>query len=147
MQALKLRAKDSPYLARVVRAALPGAAFRRPIGVACRESYHVADYWDGGSRTYAYFVDLATMRTLSSEAMPKDARQVAGNAYGLPVGDVVISPGFAVVEHSIFCGKDTGYRVIFSAADIVSKLPEARSVVPERLLPPGTPPALLAPAT
>ena len=41
-------------------------------------------------------------------------RQATGNPYGLAIYDVTLTPGFAVVEHCIFCGKDLGYRIYVS---------------------------------
>jgi hypothetical protein len=63
----------------------------------------VRSYWDGGSRSYFCFVNLATMAV--SQQVP------AQSAFDRPIGgaDAVALPvGFACVEHSIFCGKDSG---------------------------------------
>jgi hypothetical protein len=108
---MDLSFKD-PKVRRIIQAAFPGAKTRRPVRVRICQSYHVNDYWDGGSRTYSVFVRLSDLSVMSSAAMPKASRQVAGNPFGLPIGDIEIGEGFAVVEHSIFCGKDMGYRIV-----------------------------------
>lgn len=62
--------------------------------------------WDGGSRDYFAFANLATGEV--TETMP------AQSAFDRPVAGleaVVIPPGFACLEHSIFCGVDAGITI------------------------------------
>jgi hypothetical protein len=117
----ELSFKDSA-VRKLVCAAFPGAKTRRPVRVRTAKTYHVADYWDSGSRTYSAFVNLSTGQALTSEALPKIARQVIGNPFNLPIGDIELGSGFAVVEHTIFCGKDLGYRIVVGEDD-TGKLP------------------------
>lgn len=65
-----------------------------------------ASYWDGGSRSYFRFVNLATMEaSAQTPAQSGFDRTVKGlDAVELPVG-------FACVEHSIFCGRDGGITI------------------------------------
>jgi hypothetical protein len=119
-----------PIVNRIVRTGFPGAKTRRPIKIECRSSYHVSDYWDGGSRSYCAFIQLSTMSGVSSEALPKESRQKIANPFNLPIADITIQPGYAVCEHTIFCGKDLGYRLYLSPGDILSYLPEAKILVP-----------------
>jgi predicted DNA-binding protein (UPF0251 family) len=65
------------------------------------EIINMASYWDGGSRDYYVVVriDGATLTVPQQSAFDKP---VAG------VTEFSIPEGFAVVEHSIFCGKDMG---------------------------------------
>jgi hypothetical protein len=121
---------------RIVCAAFPGAKSRRPVKVECRTSYHVADYWDGGSRNYCAFVRLSDMSALSSDSIPRSERQQNGNAYNLPIADVEIQNGFCVVENCIFCGKNLGYRIFINSEGIKQYLPEASEALP---LPEATP--------
>lgn len=104
----------------IVCAAFPCAMTRRSVKVSIRASYHVADYWDGGSRDEARFVRLSDLSVQSSDSLPKDARQVAGNPYGLPIADVLLTGGFVVVEHCYFCGKDLGYRIYATGDDMLA---------------------------
>lgn len=119
-----------PKINAIVSAAFPGAKTRRPVRIECRTKYHVADYWDGGSRYYCAFVQLSTMQSVTSDSIPKEARQQEANPFNLPVADVLIQPGYVVVEHIIFCGKDFGYRLYVNADDIPGQLPEATSLIP-----------------
>src|SRR5437870_9113576 len=86
---------------KIVQYAFPAAKSRRPVGVEAHESYHVAAYWDGGSKTTPVFVDLTTGAVVSAEDLPFE-RQIAGNPYNLPIGTVAIQPWICVVEHVIF---------------------------------------------
>ena len=70
----------------IVCAAFPCAMTRRSVKVSVNVC-HVADYWDGGSRDEARFVRLSDLSVQSSDSFPKDARQVAGNPYGLPIAE------------------------------------------------------------
>jgi hypothetical protein len=88
------------------------------------------DFWDGGSRNYCAFVRLPDMSSLSSESIPREERQVQSNPFNLPVADVLIQPGFCVVESVVFCGKPLGYRIYISSDDISSYLPEASTLIP-----------------
>jgi hypothetical protein len=96
---------------RIVQAAFPGSKSRRTVKLCERTSYHVTDYWDGGSRNEARFIQLSTLEALSSESVPREARQQQANPYNLPIYDITLQPGFVVVEHCWFMGKSLGYRI------------------------------------
>jgi hypothetical protein len=94
-------------VASLIRIAFPEAKGRRPVGVRLATSYHVEDYWDGGSRTEARFVELATGRVVD----PNQVEALRANPMRLTMGDVAVAEGYAVIEHSWFCGKDCGYSI------------------------------------
>ena len=119
-----------PVVNRIVKAAFPEAKTRRPVKILCRNEYKVADYWDGGSRDYCVFVRLSDMSSHTSESIPRAARQQTGNPFNLPIATVIIQPGFVVVEHSIFRGKDFGYRIMMNDNDIALNLPEVSHLLP-----------------
>lgn len=98
----------------IIDRAFPGARSRRSVKIESRSAYTVADYWDGGSRAECRFLELGSFRVMSSSEIPDDVRQKAGNPYNLPVCSITLTPGYCVVEHSIFCGKDMGYRIYVS---------------------------------
>ncbi len=77
------------------------------------------NYWDGGSRSYWALVRLDTgAGTIAPTDHPAfDARSIEGTTYPIP-------PGFCVVEHVIFCGKDLGLRFYVRPSDIAPLLPE-----------------------
>jgi hypothetical protein len=105
-------------LGRTIRqACFPTWKGRRPIHVEQAESLQIMDFWDGGSRDYTVFLDLATMRVVSSQTIPPGLRQKAGNPYTLVIAKVPIPPGIAIVQHVISCGKDAGLRVYVNPAD------------------------------
>ena len=120
-----------PTVRAIVQAGFRSAKSRRPVKIECRTSVHVADYWDGGSRDYTAFVQLSHMNGVSSESIPKSQRQSAGNPFSLAIANVELQPGFAVVKHVIFRGKDLGYRIYVCPTDLVTYLPEAKELLPE----------------
>lgn len=66
----------------------------------------VTSYWSGGSRDYFAAINLATMETV---VVPQNGTPFDGGP--IRPGGVIIPTGFAIVEHSIFCGKDIGITV------------------------------------
>lgn len=106
---------DEP-LASVARVAFPGYHGRKFRLVSATE-LDVRSYWSGGSRDYFTCVDLATMRTLSMPPQSAFDRPVAG-ADRAPVPE-----GYIWVEHSIFCGKDTGLTFHVNPANLTKMLP------------------------
>ena len=84
------------------------------IGAAEKVSLHDLN-WSGGSRS-TYRACTLEGEILGSSAKfnamaPWDSRQVEGQS--LP-----LVPGACVVEHSIFCGKDSGLRIYVHPADM-----------------------------
>lgn len=115
----------------IVQAGYPGATTRRPVRVECKEDHHVSDYWDGGSRNYVTVVQFDEMKMVTWAHVLQ--RQEEGNAMGLRIGFLPVSPGYALVEHTIFQGKDMGYTIIMNAKDIPIHIPEAMSLLPVEL--------------
>jgi len=68
---------------------------------------HLDSYWSGGSRDYHKIVKLDTMQVL---AVPENG---SGFVPDVPqeVEKAFPCPGYAVVTHTIFCGKDMGIRI------------------------------------
>jgi hypothetical protein len=95
-------------IAGLIRKAYPNAKSRRTVKICERQTYSVRDYWDGGSREYAVFLDLKTGNTITPASVPA---LTENNIYRLPSGNVELSPGIVVIVNSIFCGKDLGYRI------------------------------------
>ncbi len=113
----------------IVQAAYPGVTTRRPVKIECREEYHVSDYWDGGSRDYCAVAKLDDMTFVSYGSVL--SRQEENNGMKLPIGMLPVQPGYAIVEHTIFCGKDMGYTIILNPKDIPIHIPEAASLLPQ----------------
>jgi hypothetical protein len=108
----------------------PGYRGRLPVRVYAQEHVHVDGYWQGGSRTYTTFTNLAgSVVYTADQLMPADARQQVGNPYGVALGHVPLVAGVLAVEHHISCGKDRGFTVIVHPADMPKLLPAGESVV------------------
>jgi hypothetical protein len=109
----------------IVNAAFPsynGRKFRMEIA---NHPLNVKSYWDGGSRDYFTFVNLATRETASMPAQSAFDPQIAGaDAVNLPAG-------FVCVEHSIFCGKDGGITIHVQPDNAPLLLPAPESELSE----------------
>ena len=109
---------SSPKVKLIVKAAFPEARSRRTVKVHAATSYTVMDFWDGGSRNYAVGVDLRTLTALPASSIPRKMRQVEGNPFNLPLCELAIPPGYAIVEHCIFCGRDLWYSIYANEATV-----------------------------
>jgi len=65
-------------------------------------SYQMENYWDGGSKTYAMAINLST----GEVSQPNQATNNPMN--GAAHASFEIPPGFGIIEHCYFCGKDMG---------------------------------------
>lgn len=79
---------------------------------------NVASYWDGGSRDYFRFVNLADSR-VSAEVPAQSAfdRRIPG------AEAVTLPDGLGCVQHAIFCGKDMGLTLIIPPSNAAGLLP------------------------
>src|ERR1051326_83385 len=123
---------STPEILAIVRAAFPEAASRRTVKVEPRTRVHISDYWDGGSRAYVAFVRLADMTSVPSSALPRDACPQQGKPLSLTIAGLELAPGFAMVEHVIFRGKDLGYHVSLHPSNVTPNLLPAAPQVEER---------------
>jgi hypothetical protein len=108
---------DEPGLQAIVRAAFPqynGRKFRLEIAT---HPINVKSYWDGGSRDYFVFVQLSTLRAVEMPAQSAYDVQIPG-AHAVTLPD-----GIACVEHSIFCGKDSGITIHLAPSNATPFLP------------------------
>ena len=69
-------------------------------------------FWDGGSRTEFVAVNLATGEVCGLPESTRTPREMGGTA---PDNLTVVPSGYALVSHSIYCGKDVGCNVTFGA--------------------------------
>lgn len=104
---------------RIVRATFP-AYTGKSIKIVSSQTVNCASYWDGGSRDY--FVLFSFETSIASSPAPAQSafdRTVPG------LNNVVIPPGFAIVEHSIVQGKDIGITIHVHPDTLVGLLPPA----------------------
>ncbi len=86
--------------------------------------------WAGGSRDTFVVVRLADMKHVS---IPENGSGFSAidrryGPAGLPLE--LPAPGFAIVEHSIFCGKDVGLRVHIHRDNAADLAPQDRPMLP-----------------
>ncbi len=67
----------------------------------------VISYWDGGSRSFFAAIDLTNLKRKIS--VPQNGTWFDGGP--IAKDGVVVPFGYAIVEHSIFCGKDHGITI------------------------------------
>lgn len=103
--------KSHPLIARIVKATYPAWKGRKVRIELCDYPLDCRSYWDGGSRDYYVFLNLATMQTMPMPAQSAFDRAVPGaDAVTLPAGVIC-------VQRSVFCGKDCGLRIIVGTQD------------------------------
>lgn len=103
--------------AAIVRAAYPGYHGRKFKIEVSDDPIDVRSYWDGGSRDYFVFVDLKSMRAAAMPAQSAFDPKIAG------AESVKLPADFACVQHSIFCGKDSGITIMIGSANAAPLLP------------------------
>lgn len=112
--------KTNSKLARRIALACYPEYKGRKIKVASEATYRMENYWDGGSRCYAKAYDLKTGTVAAADIATTNPMN--GKAHA----EIEIPAGVAIVEHSIFCGKDCGITIYVNpAADKAGLLPEA----------------------
>lgn len=106
--------------------AFPGYSGRKfRITIHNQPGMSLTSCWDGGSRSYYQVIRLADGAGL---AVPENGSgfTAVDQAYGpagLPEAEQLPCPGFAVVEHSIFCGQDSGLTMHIHADNAAPLLP------------------------
>lgn len=95
-----------PKVADVCRAAYPDYKGLKCKVVFTDKPVDMASYWDGGTRTYYKVLRLADCKVLEVPAQHPvfDKTLKGADRFEIP-------PGFVVVAHVIFCGKDLGLRI------------------------------------
>ena len=97
----------------IARAAFPSWTGRKA-RFSPRGTVHVGGTcWDGGTRSEFVAVRLATLETCSLPESSRTPREMGGTA---PDSTVTVPEGYALVEHTIFCGRDAGCTVYVAAA-------------------------------
>lgn len=76
-------------------------------------------YWDGGSRSTYSAMNLATMTMVD---LPKFNPPQFGGPSSPP--EIELTDNLAVIEHSVFCGKDSGLTISVSAQNAAPLLPK-----------------------
>ncbi len=114
---MKIRLKDFPELKRIFKLVFP-AYKGRTFAVEVQESpVDVASCWDGGTRSYFRLLRLSSGKMLTvSGANPMHPGTLSGK------DTYTAKPGYVLVEHCYFCGKDMGLRAYFHPEDVAPQL-------------------------
>ncbi len=110
-----------PSIRKIVSATFPTYRGRKIRVETSDRPVHVESYWSGGSRNYFQAYDMRDGRTMP---VPQNGTPFDGGPIR-PDG-VEVPAGFAIVEHSIFCGKDAGIRIHVHPDSLPRLLPQGR---------------------
>ena len=95
----------------------------RKVSLAVCGSYQMSDYWSEGSRNFVRAYSLVDGKV--ADALPLAKNPFRDQAHAR----VEIPAGVALVEHSIFCGKDAGVTIYVNADDLKRLLPGATATL------------------
>lgn len=114
-----------PSVSAIIAAAFPNYKGKKPVSVYSAETVELSGtYWDGGSRsTYAA---VAMQDPPVSRPLPRYNPPQFGGPIETPAIALQITPGklsLAIVEHSIFCGKEMGLRIYVHPQALARLLP------------------------
>lgn len=84
---------------------------------------NLTSYWDGGSRDY-----FAVLRLEDMKCLPVPQNGTPFDPYGNGIEVPLPGPGFAVIEHSIFCGKDSGITIHVHSSNAAPLLPKTEDI-------------------
>ena len=115
METLKLTTID-PFTKRLFKTAYPaykGRTFRLSVYEDAAQ-HNWNSYWDGGTRDYYVFIQLATLKTVP---VPQN-----GTLFDRKKYRSTLPEGIVAVRHTIFCGKDVGLTIIARASDVTPML-------------------------
>lgn len=96
----------TPEIAEIVSKCFPYYKGRK-VTLYTTESVVCDGAWSGGSRTVSVGYDMANATRLPSIANLSTPVQFGGNSGA----NVKLEPGFAIVQHVMFCGKDLGIDI------------------------------------
>jgi hypothetical protein len=118
MDAIKVSVTD-PTIRKIVKACYPDYVGRK-IKVEPKNTYFMTNYWDGGTRNFAVAYHLES-------GLTKEPTEVTTNPMNkISHGQVEIPEGIAIVEHSIYQGKDVGIRIYVNPSNVGRFLPAVR---------------------
>ncbi len=114
---------DHPELRKLFKRTFPEYKGRKWRVQEQTRPIQINSYWQDGSRDYFRFVRLSDLEVLPvPDSHPAFNAQLPGADY---VGNATYEarPGFALVKHSYFCGRDSGLTVYFHPQDAVRLIP------------------------
>jgi hypothetical protein len=116
---MHLESREAQEIGRRVYPSYMGRKFRLTVRDGASSPMSLTSYWDGGSRDYYRVVRLADFAIVE---VPQNGTPFDGLNFG---AESLPAPGFMVVEHSIFCGKDVGLTFHVHPENAAKFLPAA----------------------
>ena len=102
---------NDEYANQIVKAAFPSESGRKIQIAPFSGPMTLESYWSDGSRDYFVVINLATM---AHGQIPQN-----GTAFDPQTFKVSFLPeGYAIVKHTIFCGKDLGFTIILNPENL-----------------------------
>jgi len=112
---------NSPEVQEIAKLAFPDYTGKKFKVSAFSGPMDLTSYWDGGSRSYYAIVNLSTNKVKS---VPENGSMQTRKSFRI----TKLPPNFAVVENSIFMGKDSGITIHINTENISKMLPPADEV-------------------
>ena len=108
--------KPDNKLKEIVGTAFPDYKGRK-FSISTAVPNRVDSFWDGGSRTYYVFYELATRKAFSVQS--NNPTYERGNPNYIDK----LPRGILLIAHKIFCGKDMGITIYANSEDLAPMLP------------------------
>jgi hypothetical protein len=107
---------SDPGIRKIVSACYPAYKGRK-VKIRAATTYSMSNYWDGGTRDYvmAYHLESGLVKS-PSQTTTSPFRDQAHATIEIP-------EGIAMVEHTIFQGKDVGITIHLNPANMAKLLP------------------------
>ena len=118
--------RRDPTIARILDATFPDYRGTQ-VSVIAGEIYTPENYWSGGSKTYATAYNLETSLVIPLSHATENPFKAAAHV------TVPIPQGVVIVEHVIFCGKDSGIRIIVHPENLTPFLPAPNTLTDRQL--------------
>jgi len=118
MRESKVKKSQVKHILRITFPEYEGRKFQ----VEERKTYHMQDYWDGGSRRYIKAVRIVNSRLQVASPIYEAQNPFRPQAHS----EFEIPSDILLVEHCIFCGKDLGIRFILRDINEFEKFLKAR---------------------
>jgi hypothetical protein len=107
---------DNPEFKEIALLAFPGYSGRKFKLDTFTGPMNLTSYWDGGSKESYVILNLKTRK---SKVVPENGTPYTGKSFRISK----LPEGFAVVEHSIFMGKDMGITIFVNPENMAKMLP------------------------
>lgn len=120
---------DSPEVRAIALAAFPSYSGRKFTVEQFCGPMRLDSCWEGGSRSYFVVLDLVSLR---SRAIEENGTPFSNGGKIERISELPLN--CAVVEHSIFCGRDMGIRIYVRPENLSALLPAPSEITRDQAI-------------